>query len=110
MRRKILLQSKRGLKSEIMMRNVLNAREWKQTVHALMRNALNAREWKQTVHALMRNALNAREWKQNVLNAREWKRNVQSVNGLNLTLSRLLFRCEPDCSACLGLNQSLDRC
>ena len=93
MRRKILLQSKRGLKSEIMMRNVLNAREWKQTVHALMRNALNAREWKQ-----------------NVLNAREWKRNVQSVNGLNLTLSRLLFRCEPDCSACLGLNQSLDRC
>lgn len=66
MRRKILLQSKRGLKSEIMMRNVLNAREW--------------------------------------------KRNVQSVNGLNLTLSRLLFRREPDCSACLGLNQSLDRC
>lgn len=93
MRRKILLQSKRGLKSEIMMRNVLNAREWKQTVHALMRNALNAREWKQ-----------------NVLNAREWKRNVQSVNGLNLTLSRLLFRREPDYSACLGLNQSLDRC
>ena len=66
MRRKILLQSKRGLKSEIMMRNVLNAREW--------------------------------------------KRNVQSVNGLNLTLSRLLFRREPDYSACLGLNQSLDRC
>lgn len=66
MKRKILLQSKRGLKSEIMMRNVLNAREW--------------------------------------------KRNVQSVNGLNLTLSRLLFRREPDGSACLGLNQSLDRC